>query len=251
MYILSTENHTQADKVWRELLGCRPNGARTLSQASVKYFAPLMEKHYDMFVTYCVNIPFEIPEGVKTIAVMWHQNFPWTEGFKQWQRANLMLRGYEVDYFCNEHKIVDLINEGGGRAYYLPRFIDTTLLPEPARKKDIPTLWFGNTWGEFRSEFANYKASTDTPYWITQGRYGFGDKTIDDNISHDDALKIVARAKVVWAIGLSQMEARALGADIVSYRGAPHPFYTEKTAPVYLRRLLDEIWSERDPSFGK
>lgn len=251
MYIISPANHETANKVWREQLGSRPNGARTLGTSSAKYLADEMSKHYDMFITYCVNYPFEIPDGVKTIAVMWHQNFPWTEGFKQWQVVNLKLAGYEVDYFVNEHKMVDLIREGGGRAYYLPRFIDTNLLPEPAREKDIPTLWFGNTWGEFRSEFANYKATVDTPYWITQGRYGFGDEVIDDDISHEDALKIVARAKVVWAIGLSQMEARALGAEIISYRGAPHPFYTEKTAPVYLRRLLNEIWSERSPSSGK
>lgn len=250
MYIISPANHETANKVWREQLGSRPNGARTLGTSSAKYLADEMSKYYDMFVTYCVNYPFEIPDGVKTIAVMWHQNFPWTEGFKQWQRVNIDLAGYEVDYFVNEQKMVDLIREVGGRAFYLPRFIDTNTLPEPA-EKTIPNLWFGNKWGEFRGEFEQYKATYERAPWVTQGNYGIGDKVLRENISQEQALMLVARAKVVWAIGLSQLEAQALGAEVISYRGEVLPLYTEKTAPLYLRRLLDEIWSERLPSLRK
>lgn len=251
MYIISPENHETANKVWRELLGSRPNGARTLGEASAKYLSDEMAKHYDMFVTYCVNFPFEIPDGVKRIAVMWHQNFPWVDGFKLWQTCNIKLAGYEVDYFVNEHKMVDLIREVGGRAYFLPRFIDTTTLPEPVEQKTIPVLWFGNKWGEFKGEFEEYKNSYERPAWVTQGNYGIGDKVLRENISHEQALEIVARAKTVWAIGISQLEAKALGAEIISYRGQAIPLYTEKTAPLYLRRLLNEIWSERTPSSGK
>lgn len=250
MAIISPKNHTEANKVWKEMLGSRPNGARTLGEAQAKYLSKEFAKYYDLLVTYCVNYPFEIPEGTKRIAVMWHQNYPWTEGFKQWQRVNIKLKDYQVDYFVNEHKMVNLIKDVNGNAFFLPRFIDTETLPKPL-EKTIDVLWYGNRWNEFQAEFNMFMSRASTPFWVSQGKFGKGDKVIKDNLTHEESLDILRRARIVWAIGISQLEAQALGAEVVSYRGPALPLYTEKTAPVYLRRLLDKIWSERDPSLRK
>ena len=249
MYIISPGHHKTADKYWKEKLGSKPNGARTLGSAQAKYLAPVFERYYDMLITYCSAFEFEIPKGVKKIAVCWHQNFPWVDAFKQWQRVNIKFQGYEVDWFCNERKIVELINEGGGRAFYLPRFIDTHAMPKGKPKK-IDHLWFGNQWGGFQGEFAEYKRTNKEPYWITHGSFGLGDKKIRD-VSHEEALEIVSQAKEVWAIGISQLEAQYYGANIVSYRGDVLKYLDEKIAPEYLNRLLNKIWTERDPSLGK
>lgn len=251
MYILSPKNHETANKFWKEKLGGRPNGARTLGTATEKYLAKEFEKHYDMLITYAIDFPFTIPEGVKTIAVMWHANFPWTEGFKLWQKSTIKLAGYEVDYFVNEHRMVDLINEVGGRAFFLPRFIDTTTLPAIPKEKKIKTLWYGNRWNEFEGEFGKYLVDNEEPYWVSQGKFGLGNDVIYEKLDHKQSLDILKYAEKVWAIGLSQLEAKALGAEVVSYRGPTIPLYTQKTAPVYLRRLLDEIWSKRNPTLGK
>ena len=250
MYIISPKNHTEANKVWKEKLGGRPNGARVLGEAQAKYLSKEFAKYYDLLVTYSVNLPFEIPEGTKRIAVMWHQNYPWTEGFKQWQRVNIKLKDYQVDYFANEHKIVDLINEVKNNAFFLPRFVDTDTLPKPM-EKTIDTLWYGNRWNSFSEEFDIYKRKAYKPLWVSQGKFGDGDKIIKDNLTHEESLDILRRARVVWAIGVSQLEAQAFGAKVVPYRGQVLPLYTEKTAPVYLRRLLDKIWAERNPRLGK
>lgn len=250
MYIISPGHHPVADEVWRTKLNSKPNGARTLGSAQAKYLAGEFEKHYDMLVTYCSSFDFDIPEDVKKIAVCWHQNFPWVDAFKQWQRTNLKFKDYEVDWFCNEEKIVELINEGGGRAFYLPRFIDTKEMPKPKIAKEYDTLWFGNQWGGFQNEFAMYKRNAHKPYWVAHGTFGYGDKKIRE-VNHEQSLDIVNKARVVWAIGVSQLEAQYLGARIVSYRGKILPYYDETTIPLFTRRLLDKIWSERDPGLGK
>lgn len=250
MYIISPGHHPVADEVWRTKLNSKPNGARTLGSAQAKYLAGEFEKHYDMLVTYCSSFDFDIPEDVKKIAVCWHQNFPWVDAFKQWQRTNLKFKDYEVDWFCNEEKIVELINEGGGRAFYLPRFIDTKEMPKPKIAKEYDTLWFGNQWGGFQNEFAMYKRNAHKPYWVAHGTFGYGDKKIRE-VNHEQSLDIVNKARAVWAIGVSQLEAQYLGARIVSYRGKILPYYDETTIPLFTRRLLDKIWSERDPGLGK
>lgn len=250
MYIISPGHHKTADKYWKEKLGGKPNGARTLGSAQAKYLAPVFERYYDMLITYCSSFEFEIPRGVKRIAICWHQNFPWVDAFKQWQRTNLKFKDYEVDWFCNEKTIVQLIREGGGRAFYLPRFVDTDELPDPTDEKKFDTLWFGNQWGGFQGEFQTYKDNAHKPYWITHGTFGYGNKKIKD-VTHEEALRLVSKARAVWAIGMSQLEAQYLGAKIVSFRGDILDFYDEKTIPLFLGRLLDKIWSERDPALGE
>lgn len=246
MYILDPSNHTEANKVWRGLLGGRPNGARTLGEAASKYLSPVLEPHYDMFITYAADLPFEVPKGVRKIAVMWHQNFPWASGIAVWRKVNSVLWEYDVDYFCNEKQLVTLIKENGGRAYYLPRFIDTTTLPTPQKKKHIDTLWFGNKWDEFRKEFTKYQWSVATPYWLSHNIFGKGDDRLYD-LDREDALSIVNDAKVVWAIGISQLEAQYLGANVLSYRGDVLPLYDQTTAPLYLAKLVQCIQDQRCP----
>lgn len=241
MIILDPSNHTEANKVWREVLGSRPNGARTLGEAASKYLSPIFERHYDMFVTYAADIKFEIPEGVERIAVMWHQNFPWASGIAVWRKVNSVLWKYDVDYFCNEKHIVKLIRENGGQAYYLPRFIDTATMVEPKKEKTIDTLWFGNRWDEFRKEFTQYYLTTKRPYWLSHNIFGLGDERLYDLGDRKDALRIVAEAKKVWAIGVSQLEAQYLGAEVISYRGDIAPFYDQNTITLYLEKLLQTV----------
>lgn len=235
MLIISPENHENANKIWREKLDCKPNGARTLGTAAAEYLAPALAPYYDLFVTYGVDIEFPIPDGTKNIAVMWHQNYPWAAGITAWRRVNERLSGYTVDYFCNEETIVALIREAGGRAFFLPRFIDTTTLPTPKPKR-ISNLWFGNRWGEFGVEFQLF-LNNKKPYWISQGVFGIGEKEIAE-LDHEQALEIVSEAKNVWAIGLCQLEAKALGANVITYRGEPLPFYDQNTIVDYLKDLI-------------
>lgn len=249
MIILSPGNHPTADKFWKDMLGSKPNGARTLGSAQAEHLAPIFAKYYDMMVCYASDFPFEIPAGVKRIAVMVHQNFPWVESFKVWQRTNIKFKGYEVDYFANEPKIIALIREGGGKCYYLPRFIDTALYPTFKVRKSIPELWFGNPWNEFKGEFEMYKATT-CGKWICHGELGEGDKVIK-KLDRYDTLLNVARAKKVWAIGVSQLEAQHYGCEVVSYRGPVLPFYDQKKIKPYTLNLLNEIWGSRGPGFGK
>lgn len=238
MIIVSPNHHPEADKFWKEKLNSKPNGARTLGGAIADNLSDIFAEHYDMLVTYASDYPFDIPEGVKKIAVIWHQNFPWVEGFKVWQRVNIRLKDYDVDYFVNESVLLSLIKDVYKKAYYLPRFIDTTDYPKFNKKKDIKTLWFGNAWGEFRNEFDAYKSLVEKPLWITHGKLGEGDETIKE-LTREETLEIVARAQVVWAIGVSQLEAHYYGCDIASYRGEPLPFYDQNTIKVYLRDILD------------
>lgn len=238
MFVVSPDNHTYANKVWLEQLNGKPNGARTLGAAAAKYLSDTMATRYDMLVTYASDMPFDIPDGVKTIAVMWHQNYPWSAGISAWRKMRASLASYEVECFCNEQKIVELIREQGGTAFYLPRFIDTTTLPAPKEKR-ISNLWFGNRWGEFGAEFERYKERKN-PYWISQGVLGLGEKEIAD-LTHEQALEIVAEAKNVWAIGLCQLEARHLGANVFSYRGDVLPFYDQTTIVAYLEKLLSSL----------
>lgn len=240
MIVVAPGSHPQADKFWQEKLHCKPNGARTLGSAMAKNIADLFEPYYDMVIAYASDIPYDIPEGVKKIAIMWHQNYPWTDGFKVWQRVNVRLQGYEVDYFVNEQKLIDLIKEFCPNVYYLPRFIDTSEYPKFDVKKDIDTLWFGNAWGEFKGEFDMYKHVVPNPMWITHGELGRGNKKVMELPDRKTTLEMVARSKTVWAIGISQLEAQFYGAKIVSYRGPVLPYYNEKTIRSYLRRLLQQ-----------
>lgn len=243
MRLITPQNHRKANKVWRELLHSKPNGARTLGTAGAKYLSSVFEPYYDMFVTYAPDIEFPIPNDVKKIAVMWHQNFPWVAGITKWRMVNNFLGEYEVDYFCNENHIVELIQESGGNAYYLPRFIDTTTLPKPSEDKYIPNLWFGNRWAEFATEFERYKREVEKPYWISGGKFGKGEEVLYD-INRRDSLEILNHTSKVWAIGISQLEARYFGADIVSYRDEPHKYYDQNTIVEYAERLLDYIHSK-------
>lgn len=243
MIVVSPNHHPEADRVWREVLGGRVNGARVLGAAQAKYLAPLFDR-YDMLVTYASNISFDIPNNVKRIAVCWHQNWPKEEAFKTWQRVNVSLRDYEVDYFCNEHFIVDLIREGGGRAYYLPRFIDTTHYPKTNCTKTINTLWLGNRWRMFKGEYQLYCQSVEKPLCIDGGWLFNGEKKIRP-VKREQVPLMLAKAKTVWAIGVSQLEAQFYGCEIVSYRGDVLPFYDENTIREYTKNLLDKIWTKR------
>lgn len=241
MIVIAPGKHPEADKFWKEKLGSKPNGARTLGTAIEKNLTDIFEQYYDMLVCYASDFNFEIPDGVKKIAIIWHQNFPWTEGFKAWQRVNLKLANYDVNYFVNESVLGSLISHAykQSRVYYLPRFIDTFEYPVFKVKKDINTLWFGNAWGEFKSEFEMYKNLVDKPMWITHGELGRGEETIK-KLTREETLKTVARAETVWAIGVSQLEAKYYGCNITSYRGEPLPFYDQNTIRDYLRSLLED-----------
>ena len=238
MIILAPGTHPKADKFWHEVLGSKPNGARTLGGAIADNLAGIFEPHYDMLITYASDFEFEVPEGVKKIAVIWHQNFPWTEGFKVWQRVNVKLKKYDVDYFVNESVLLSLIKDVYPKAYYLPRFIDTSNYPTFDVPRDNKTLWFGNAWGEFQNEFSMYKLLTEKPLWISHGQLGCGDDIIKD-VDRKETLEILARTQTVWAIGVSQLEAMYYGCDIASYRGEPLPFYDQDTIKEYLVDLLD------------
>lgn len=238
MHIISPGNHPTADKFWKEMLGSKPNGARTLGAAVTKNLADIFAEHYDMLVAYASDYDFEIPDGVKKIAVIWHSNFPWVEGFKAWQRVDIKLKKYDVDYFVNEFVILSLIKDVHKNTYYLPRFIDTTQYPKTKVKKDIKTLWFGNAWGEFQYEFGMYKSLAEKPMWISHGKLGCGDETIKE-LDREETLKTIARTQTVWAIGVSQLEAHYYGCDIASYRGEPLPFYDQNTVREYLTDLLN------------
>lgn len=237
MIIIAPGSHPEADKFWKEKLGSKPNGARTLGSAIAKNLADIFEPHYDMLITYASDFKFDIPKGVKKIALIWHQNFPWTDGFKTWQRVNLKLQDYDVDYFVNESVLLSLIKDVYPQAYYLPRFIDTSEYPMFLAKKDIKTLWFGNAWGEFQSEFAMYKSVVEKPIWISHGKLGCGDEVIKE-VDREETLRTLARAQTVWAIGVSQLEAKYYDCDIASYRGEPLPFYNQITIRDYLKDLL-------------
>jgi hypothetical protein len=215
MEIVYPNHHPVADKVWREQLGSKPNGARTLGSAQAKYLAPIFEPYYDLMVCYASDYQFEIPEGTKRIAIMVHQNYPWAEAFKVWQRTNVRLLEYEVDYFANEQKIVDLINSGGGKCFYLPRFIDTKKYPKFNCTRIYDCLWFGNPWNEFKKEFDYYKDTTNG-WWICHNQFGKKDKVIKDKLERTETLRLLAQAKEVWAIGVSQLEAQYYGCKIVS-----------------------------------
>lgn len=237
MIIIAPGSHPEADRFWKEKLGSKPNGARTLGGAIADNLSDIFEPHYDMLVTYASDYKFEIPDGVKKIAVIWHQNFPWVEGFKVWQRVNLKLQGYDVDYFVNESALLSLIKDVHKQAYYLPRFIDTTEYPKFNVEKEIKTLWFGNAWGEFRNEFDAYKSLAENPLWITHGKLGVGEKTIR-GLSREETLEVLAKSQTVWAIGVSQLEAQYYGCNVASYRGEPLPFYDQNTIRDYLKDLL-------------
>lgn len=245
MIIVAPGKHPDADKFWKEKLKCKPNGARTLGSAMEKNLADLFEPYYDMFVCYASDIDFEIPEGVKRIAVMWHQNFPWTDGFRCWQRVNNKLLNYEVDYYVNEPRLINIIKDVYPNVYYLPRFIDTTAYPKFDNKKTIKTLWFGNAWGEFTAEFDAYKHRVAEPMWITHGELGVGDRKLKELDSRTETLETLSKAEVVWAIGISQLEAQYYGAKVVSYRGPVLPFYNEKTIRSYTKKLLKQKTLDR------
>ena len=242
MIVIAPGKHPTADKFWKEELHSKPNGARTLGSAIEKNLLDLFEPYYDMLITYASDFEFEIPAGVKKIAVIWHQNFPWTEGFKAWQRVNIKLKKYDVDYFVNESVILSLIKDVHKNAYYLPRFIDTTQYPKTKVKKDIKTLWFGNAWGEFQYEFGMYKNLVDKPMWITHGRLGCGDEVIKEDLTREETLNLVARSRVVWAIGVSELEAMYYDCEVVSYRGEPIPFNDQNTIRNYLEDLLKSVY---------
>ena len=237
MIILSPGHHPEADKFWKEKLGSKPNGARTLGGAIADNLADIFEPHYDMLITYASDFPFEIPEGVKKIAVIWHQNYPWTEGFKVWQRVNIKLKDYDVDYFFNEKKLAGLVKDVYSKVYYLPRFIDTKKYPKFDTFKAIDVLWFGNRWGEFRNEFEAYTKIIKDPRWISHGKYGIGEEDGKD-IDRDTTLALLAKAKKVWAIGVCQLEAQLYGCEVFSYRGDVLPFYDQNTIRDYLANLL-------------
>ena len=240
MIVVSPNHHPEADKFWREKLGRKPNGARTLGSAQAKYLTDAMSPYYDMLITYASDYPFDIPKGAKRIAVMWHSNFPWMDGFKCWQRVNVRLIDYEVDYFVNEKPLLNLIKEVYPRAFYLPRFIDATKYPHTLCIKTIDTLWFGNKWNEFVFDFDTYIHSVKEPYWICHGEMGLGEKKIKP-LNRMETLLTLAKAKKVWAIGVSQLEAQFYGCDIVSYRGGVLPFYDEVGIQKYVKRLMEEI----------
>lgn len=250
MKIISPNHHPEADKIWRGVLGAKPNGARTLGKAIADNLADVFSEYYDMLVAYASDYPFEIPAGTKNIAVIWHQNYPWVEGFKVWQRVNIRLLDYNVDYFVNEWKLLNLIKDVYKNVYYLPRFIDTREYPNFNLKKNIQTLWFGNAWGEFRGEFSSYKKTNPEPYWVSHGTFGIGEEKLKD-IDRKEALKILSRAKKVWAIGVSQLEAQYYGADIISYRDGILDFYDQESIRGYVEELLKKIWAERFPSLGE
>lgn len=244
MIIIAPGSHPEADKFWKEQLCSKPNGARTLGTAIAKNLADIFEPHYDMLITYASDFKFEIPNGVKKIAVIVHQNFPWVEAFKVWQRSNVKLWGYEVDYFCNEQTLIKLIREGGGHCYYLPRFIDTTEYPKPKKNKTIDELWFTNVWDVWKDTFDEYKRQHPDGAWISHGCFGIGDRKIK-NLNRDETLNIVNSAKTVWSLGVSQLEAKYFGANVVSLRGAVLDFYDQKTIVPYTKKLLDDINKHR------
>ena len=243
MEIISPGHHPVADRFWHFALGEKPNGARTLGKAQAKNLADLFEPYYDLMVTYASEHEFDIPKGAKRIAVMVHQNYPWQAGLRSWQKVNSKLSNYDVDYFVNEETLLKLIKESGGRAFLLPRFIDTTEYPTFNVERTHPTLWYGNAWGEFQFEYETYLNSVAEPFWVSHGRLGFGDMPLGE-VNRQKALEILAKSEKIWAIGVSQLEARFYGAEVVSYRGDILPYYDQHTIRPYVKKLLEEIKSE-------
>ena len=239
MKVISPGHHPTADKFWRKQLKCNPNGARTLGSAMAKYFPPLLENYFDMMVCYSASFSFDIPEGTRRIAVFGHQNFPPTEGFRVWQKVNAKLKGYEVIYFYNDPTMVKMINEFG-RAYLLPRFLDTDDYPTIKAGKIFDTLWLGNVWDSVQGMFDAYKETATYPYWVSKGVFGFRDMEIKQ-VNREETLRLLAQTKTAWAIGISQLEARLYGCDVVPYKDGVLPFYDQHTILPYLQRLLDEI----------
>lgn len=239
MIVIAPGSHPEADTFWKEKLGSRPNGARTLGSAIAKNLADVFEPYYDMLVCYASDIKFDIPKGVKRIAVIWHQNYPWTEGFKVWQRVNVKLKNYDVDYFVNEQTLMNLIDDVYKQVYFMPRFIDTTEYPKFNCKKTIPTLWFGNAWGEFQNEFKNYKEMVAVPLWISHNKMAVGDKEPRE-LNRKTTLQTLAKTKVVWAIGISQLEAQFYGCEVISYRGPVIPFYDQDNIREYMGSFLQK-----------
>ena len=252
MKIIGVGSHPVADDFWKNVLGGKPNGARVLGANQEKFLAPIIEKYYDAAIFYAADLVSDemlkdIPKGSR-IFVAHHQNYPWAAGISKWRRVNKQLAEYEVDYFANEPHIIELIDEQGGRAFLLPRFIDVKALPKPKEEKTIPTLWYGNRWAEFGAQFAKY-SQIKHPYWISGGFFGKGEKALYE-ISRKDALRILNDAKYVWAIGVSQLEAKYLGAKVIPYRDDLLPYYDQKTIVPYVKELLNEI-NLRRPGLGE
>jgi len=244
MYIIGVNNHYAANKFWKERLGSKPNGARVLGAAMEKYLAPIIERYYDAAIFYAADlITPEMLDRIpldKKVFVAVHHNWPKEESFRCWQRVNVKLWGREVDYFCNEQFIIDLIREGGGRAYYLPRFIDTSKYPKTNCTRTIDTLWLGNRWACFEAEYQYYCQSVKKPLCIDGGWLWNGQTKIRP-IKREQIPKILAQTKKVWAIGVSQLEAQFYGCDIISYRGGILPFYDEVSIQKYVKKLMEEI----------
>ena len=121
-------------------------------------------------------------------------------------------------------------------------------MPKIHKEKTIPTLWYGNRWAEFAREFCEY-CKAPHPYWVSGGVFGKGEKALYE-IDRKDALRILNDAKYVWAIGVSQLEAKYLGAKVIPYRDDKLPYYDEKTIVPYVRELLNEINLKR-PGLGE
>lgn len=252
MKIIGVGSHPVADEVWATTLQKKPNGARTLGRWQELYLTPIIEKYYDAAIFYAADLVSaemlkDIPEGSR-LFVAHHSNFPWASGISKWRKTNRMLAGYEVDYFVNEPHLIELIEEQGGRAFLLPRFISTGAMPKIHKEKTIPTLWYGNRWAEFAREFYEY-CKLSHPYWISGGFFGKGGEALYE-IDRRDALRILGMARDVWAIGVSQLEAKYLGARIHSYRDKELPFYDQRTIVPYTKKLLDEI-NLRRPGLGE
>lgn len=245
MFVIDPTNHTKANKKWETVCAGVPNGARTLGLSVSKYLAPTFFPYYDLLITYCANVPFDMPEDVKKIAVIHHQNYPRIAAVKGWRELNRMYSGYTLDFFCNVEEVVDLFREqqafhhSKGKTFFLPRFIDTTTMPEPKEKKEIPTLWFGNRYGAFEKQFSQYLKKNEHPYWLSKNVFGVGERELFKIEDREDVLEIVNSAREVWAIGICQLEAKYLGATTHSFiRNGDLPLYTEKTIVPYLEELL-------------
>ena len=246
MYIIDPSNHENANKKWEKVCNSVPNGARTLGLSTSKYLSDTFAPYYDLLITYCASVPFEMPGNVKKIAIIHHQNYPRSAAVSSWRKLNKMYYGYTLDFFCNVEEVVDLFREqqdfyrSKGKTFFLPRFIDTTTLPKPKKDKTIPTLWFGNRYGSFNKQFNDYIKKQPYPYWLSKNVFGIGDKELFEIEDREDVLEIVNSAKEVWAIGICQLEAKYLGATTHSFiKDGDLPLYTEETIVSYLQELLE------------
>lgn len=157
---------------------------------------------------------------------MWHLNSPYDFAGRLLESSK---KHYpNAIYLVNSTRIYESFKDEN--MYYLPRFIDPDELPKPRQIKENDFLWFGNVWKHHEDKFEKYMQEHTN--WISRGLYN------GEPISRDEALEIVNNTKNVYAIGLSAMEAKHLGCNVIEYDDINYDVMYPKDAIKILEREL-------------